>query len=70
MVGDIAGGRDAVRGLITPELTDLADELPNPAAATAWSFPGHSTFFAGAAVGCRIAALRIHDHGGITREPR
>ncbi len=64
MTGDIAGWRAALRALIAPELCDLVDELPNAATTTAWSFPGHSTFFAGAVVGCRIAALRINDDAG------
>lgn len=64
MTGDIAGWRDPVRAPIAPELCDLVDELSNAASTTAWSFPGHSTFFAGAVVGCRIAALRINDDGG------
>ena len=63
-LSDTTGGRDELRELVAPELRDSVDELSCPDALPAWSFAGHSTFFAGTVVDCRIAAVRIHDADG------
>ena len=63
-LSDTTGGRHELRELVAPELRDLVDELSCPDSSPAWSFAGHSTFFAGTVVDCRIAAVRIHDTEG------
>jgi len=63
-LSDTTGGRDELRELVAPTLRDLVDEMSCSDSSPAWSFAGHSTFFSGSVVDCRILAVRIHDADG------
>jgi class 3 adenylate cyclase len=62
LLGDVPGGRDALRQLVHPALLDLVDELePNDECVIAWEQP---LIASGRRIGVTYIYVRVHDDAG------